>query len=459
MQSNEILNHTQLRRIHHLADLDDAALDWLATHANTYRYKQGEEVFQAGEPIDEMFLIIEGSFSVVDKGHVVFRAEAGDVSGVLPHSRMTHAGATGKADSDALVAGIHRDWFAAMLEHIPILNARLAARMSDRIRDVAKNQQQQEKLVALGKLSAGLAHELNNPAAALARTANSLQKRLADLPTLASTPLSDTTLTTINTLLASASPSRLSTLERGEREDALTDYLEDMGVENGWQLAEGLVDIGLTQGALEPALENLSEPEQHSAVQWLEMLATLQSMSREMGSAAEHIVTLVQSVKTYTHMDRSADLEPCDVREGINSTLVMLGHKLRANDVTVTTHYPDDVPHVPARVGALNQVWTNLIDNAIDAMQASTEKKLTITVTPEDQYLAVSVQDSGAGIPEEQQKKVFEPFFTTKEVGAGTGLGLDIVLSIVKDQHQGTVILESCPGETTFTVRLPLETS
>jgi signal transduction histidine kinase len=457
VQTNETLTHDQLRRIHHLTDLDDAALDWLAKHAQTYRFKQGDIVFRGGDPLDEMFLIIEGGFSVVDNGHVVFRAQAGDVSGVLPHSRMTHAGATSKADDDAFLAGIHRDLFTAMLEHIPELSARLAARMSDRIRDVAKSQQQQEKLVALGKLSAGLAHELNNPAAALARTANSLQKRLSDLPALASTPLGASTLTTINDLLAGATPSRLSTLERGEREDELTDYLADIGIDNAWQLAEGLVDIGLSQEVLEPPLTTLNETERCSAVRWLEMLASLQSMSREMGSAAEHIVTLVQSVKTYTHMDRSADLEPCDVREGINSTLVMLGHKLRANDVTVTTHYPDDVPQVPARVGALNQVWTNLIDNAVDAMQTSSSKQLTITLIPEEKHLAVSVGDSGAGIPEDIQKQIFEPFFTTKDVGAGTGLGLDIVLSIVKDQHQGSVTLESQPGDTVFTVRLPLE--
>ncbi len=457
MQTSEPLSHAQLRRIHQLADLDDAALDWLAEHATTYRFKQGDVIFQEGEPIDEMFLILEGSFSVVNNGNVVFRAETGDVSGVLPHSRMTHAGATGRADTDMFVAGIHRDVLLDMLEHIPELNARLAARMSDRIRDVAKNQQQQEKLMALGKLSAGLAHELNNPAAALARTANALQKRLADLPHLASKPLAKDTLAAMNALLANATPSRLSTLERGEREDELTDYLEDSGIDNAWQLAEGLVDIGLSQASLEPPLDALAEGERQAAVSWLEMLATLQSMSREMGSAAEHIVTLVQSVKTYTHMDRSADLEPCDVREGINSTLVMLAHKLRASDVTVTTHYPDDVPQVPARVGALNQVWTNLIDNAADAMQDSSRKNLTITLTPEEQYLAVSVADSGSGIPEDIQKKIFEPFFTTKDVGAGTGLGLDVVLSIVKDQHQGTVTLNSQPGETVFTVRLPLE--
>ena len=458
MQTDETLTHAQLRYIHHFTDLDEAALDWLAAHAVTYRYQQGDTVFRAGDPIDELFLILEGSFSVVnDKGHVAFRAQAGDISGVLPHSRMTHTGGTGKADGDILIAGIHRDDFTAMLEHIPELNTRLAARMSDRIRETARNQQQQEKLLALGKLSAGLAHELNNPAAALVRTANALQKRVSDLPMLASMPLAGDTLATLNALLTNATPSRLSTLERGEREDELTDYLEDIGIENAWQLAEALVDIGLTQAVLEPPLTPLDDSTRRSAVLWLEMLASLQSMSREMGSAASHIVTLVQSVKTYTHMDRSADLEPCDVREGINSTLVMLAHKVRANDVTVTTHYPDDMPLVPARVGALNQVWTNLIDNAIDAMSSSTHKQLTITITPAAKHLAVSVCDSGAGIPETIQKKIFEPFFTTKDVGAGTGLGLDIVLSIVKDQHQGTVTLESQPGETVFTVRLPLE--
>jgi signal transduction histidine kinase len=459
VRSNESLTHDHLRRIPQFADLDDNALDWLAAHAKTYRFKQDENIFHSGDPIDEMFLIIEGGFSIIDNGYVAFRAQAGDISGVLPHSRMTHAGATGKTDSDTFVAGIHRDFLPEMLEHIPILNARLAARMSDRIRDSAKTQQQQEKLASLGKLSAGLAHELNNPAAALARTANALQKRLADLPHLASKPLAKDTLAAMNALLASATPSRLSTLERGEREDELTDYLEDIGLDKAWQLAEGLVDIGLSQASLEPPLDALAEDERHAAVSWLEMLATLQSMSREMGSAAEHIVTLVQSVKTYTHMDRSVDLEPCDVRQGINSTLVMLAHKLRANDITVTSHYPDNVPQVPARVGALNQVWTNLIDNAADAMQDSSRKNLTITLTPEEQYLAVSVADSGSGIPEDIQKKIFEPFFTTKDVGAGTGLGLDVVLSIVKDQHQGTVTLNSQPGETVFTVRLPLEAS
>jgi signal transduction histidine kinase len=452
------LSHDELRRITLFADLTPDDLTWLAEHATVYRYSDGKVVFHDGDPINEMFVIVAGGFVVFANGQVAFRADQGDVSGALPHSRMTHAGADSQTVGETVIGGIHRDHFPEMLARIPVLDARLAARMSDRIRNVAKNEQQQEKLMALGKLSAGLAHELNNPAAALARTAGALQDRLNTLMSLTTRPMPEVLVAPFKDVLNSAVPLDLASLSRSEREDELADWLEDRGVDNAWELSENLVDVGLTQESLASLLALIDDADVNCAAHWLDMLAGLQTMARDMEQAASHIVTLVQSVKTYTHMDRSTGLEPCDVREGLNSTLVMLGHKLRSNNIHVTTHYPKDVPEVPARVGALNQVWTNLIDNAIDAMKDVAEPHLQIRVEPSETCLYVSVSDNGSGIAEDVQAHIFEPFFTTKDVGEGTGLGLDIVASIVKDQHNGVIDLESKPGHTAFTVQLPLPT-
>ncbi|MEM6430242.1 MAG: ATP-binding protein [Deinococcota bacterium] len=456
--SRDQLSHDELRRVNLFTDLTPDDLSWLAEHTTVYRYPDGVVVFRDGDAIDEMFVIVAGGFVVLANGQVAFRADQGDVSGALPHSRMTHAAAESRTVGETVIGGIHRDHFPQMLAHIPVLDARLAARMSDRIRDVAKKEQQQEKLMALGKLSAGLAHELNNPAAALERTAGALQDRLDTLMSLTIRPMPEVLVGPFEDVLRTASPPDLSSLARSEREDDLSDWLEDRSVDNAWELSESLVDVGLTQETLATLLAPVDEADVTCAVRWLDMLASLQTMSRDMQQAASHIVTLVQSVKTYTHMDRSSGLEPCDVREGLNSTLVMLGHKLRNNNVQVTTHYPDNVPEVPARVGALNQVWTNLIDNAIDAMKDANDAQLKIALEPSPTCLSVTISDNGSGIPEDIQARIFEPFFTTKDVGEGTGLGLDIVASIVKDQHSGVIELESEPGHTAFTVQLPLST-
>ncbi|MEM7734710.1 MAG: ATP-binding protein [Deinococcota bacterium] len=456
--SHDQLSHDELRRITLFTDLDDDALTWLAEHANVYHYPDGELVFRNGDPADEMTLIIAGGFAVFANGQVVFRADAGEIAGTLPHSRMTHVSADGRAVGDTIIGGIHRDHFPEMLARIPILDARLVARMSDRIRDVAKKEQQQEKLMALGKLSAGLAHELNNPAAALERTAGALQDRLDMLMGLTTRPMPEVLVGPFEEVLRTASAPDLSSLARSEREDDLSDWLEDRSVDSAWEVSESLVDVGLTQESLATLLAPINEADVNCAVRWLDMLASLQTMARDMQQAASHIVTLVQSVKTYTHMDRSTGLELCDVREGLNSTLVMLGHKLKTNNINVTTDYPDNVPEVPARVGALNQVWTNIIDNAIDAMQDANDAQLKIMLEPTPTCLYVTISDNGSGIPKDVQARIFEPFFTTKDVGEGTGLGLDIVASIVKDQHSGVIELESEPGHTAFTVQLPLST-
>ena len=445
-----------VRRIEAFSRLGDERLQWLIDNSETIALQQGDVLFKNGDRAEYMYVLLEGSVRVQsDKGETVFEVHAPDIFGVLPNSRMDVFNGTGYSLAQTRIMALHKLLFFEMIDRMPALGPKLAELMSDRIRDQTTRAQQREKMVSLGKLSAGLAHELNNPAAAVRRTAVSLRSRLEQLPeqlvSAADPALNATWLEQLQALLAAAQPSPLSTLARSEREDALLDWLETQGLDNAWQFAETLVEAGIDETLLEQYTAPWPTP---AGLQWLEFYLAVRSMLQDIESAAERISGLVGSIKSYTHMDRAADKQATDIRAGLDNTLAMLGHKLKAKNIGLEKDYPDDLPQVPAYPGELNQVWTNLIDNAVDAMDEG--GKLVILIKQQEAHVAVHIIDSGPGIPEQLRQRIFEPFFTTKGVGEGTGLGLDIAHNIIRKQHRGEIRLDSRPGHTEFTVTLPL---
>jgi signal transduction histidine kinase len=323
---------------------------------------------------------------------------------------------------------------------------------------------QRERLLALGSLSAGLTHELNNPAAAAVRATATLRERVAKmrhkLGLIAEGPFSREALASLveiqeRTAERVAKAPALSPLEASDREDALTDWLEEHGIGHGWQLAPAFVQAGLDVDWLERVAAAVGEEILPNAVGWLNYTVETELLMNEIEDSTARISHLVDAAKQYAQLDR-APYRVVDVHELLDSTLLMLSGKL-GPDIEVVKDYDRALPPVPAYPAELNQVWTNLVDNAVSAMNgAGGQGTLTVRTARDHERLLVEFRDTGPGIPPEIKGRIFDPFFTTKPVGEGTGLGLDISWRIVVDKHHGTLRVESVPGDTRFQVLLPL---
>ncbi|MEU1529156.1 ATP-binding protein [Streptomyces fagopyri] len=320
---------------------------------------------------------------------------------------------------------------------------------------------QRERLLALGSLSAGLTHELNNPAAAAIRATSTLRDRVAHmrhkLGAIASGPYGRDTLETLIEIqertaeqVAKATP--LSPLEASDREDALGDWLEDHDIAGGWQLAPTFVQAGLDTDWLDQVAATVDEDTLEGAIRWLNYTVETELLMNEIEDSTTRISHLVDAAKQYSQLDR-APYQVVDVHELLDSTLMMLAGKMGPG-IKVTKQYDRTAPRIPAYPGELNQVWTNLIDNAASAMEG--EGRLTVRTTHDHDQLLVEFRDTGPGVPAEIRDRIFDPFFTTKPVGEGTGLGLDISWRIVANKHHGSLSVQSVPGDTRFQVRLPM---
>jgi signal transduction histidine kinase len=358
---------------------------------------------------------------IAEGDHVVSRytgssVHRGKFLGVDPTGR--ESGYSGIAIHRIACGKIVEEWAEA--DNLEVVQSALELELRRRERI------EQEKMAALGKLSAGLAHELNNPAAAARRAAEQLREA-----TVEAQPLS-----------------------HSDREQELTDWLEERGFGEAWDLAPTLGAAGLDVGRLEKLAAEIDEGETLAgALEWLGATLRLTDLANQVGQSAGRISDLVRAMKEYTHMDRAAYAET-DVREGLETTLTILEHKLK--DAAVEREYEEDLPRIWSSAGELNQVWTNLIDNAIDAVEG--DGNIKVRTSRENDRIIVEVVDDGSGIPEEIHSRIFDPFFTTKEIGEGTGLGLDIVRRIVAG-HGGEITFHSEPGETRFTVLLPVNTT
>jgi signal transduction histidine kinase len=320
--------------------------------------------------------------------------------------------------------------------------------------------QQRQQLLALGALSAGLTHELNNPAAAAVRANSALKDRVAGmrrkLAMMAHDEIDKRLLELLvdvqeEAVLGVASAPKLSAMEESEREDELTEWLNDHGATDAWELAPVFVAAGTTPEFLGKLAEGSPPELLDGALRWLAYTLETELLLDEITDSVTRISTLVAAAKQYSHMDR-APFERADIHEGLKSTLAMLAGKLTG--LTVVKELDRTLPPVPVYAGELNQVWTNLIDNAVQAMAG--EGTLTIRTSRDGDYVRVEIGDTGPGIAPELRQRIFEPFFTTKPVGQGTGLGLDISYRIVVARHGGDLTVESEPGDTRFVVRLPL---
>jgi signal transduction histidine kinase len=369
---------------------------------------------------------------------------------------MTVFPATGRAVTAARMLTFPRELFDDLLLHLPELGRRLVAAMVDRAREATRGEQQRDRLAALGKLSAGLAHELNNPAAAAQRTAERLRGAVADfrssVSTLEGIQLTEVERSAIESFESSccASEPETDVLKASELQDEIETLLHQHGIKDGWQYASGLVESGASPEPLRAMLDGVRRNVAEPALKRVSALVEINDLLNELENSTSKISDLVRAIKEYSYMDQ-APLQDVDLTKGLENTLTILGHKLKKG-VTIKRDYSPTPLLVNSYGSELNQVWTNIIDNAVDAMHG--EGELRIRTYSDDNYAVVEIGDSGPGIPPEIKSRIFEPFFTTKGVGEGTGLGLDTTLRIVR-KHRGSIDVTSTPGDTRFQVRLP----
>lgn len=446
-----------LRKIEVLEGFSDKQLEWFLAHGEYREYSDGDIIGKQNDPSDYMFIILEGTIEFRQNDNV-FRNEAGKVTGMLPFSRLTKFAGTGVSIGNLKMLRVHKKDFMDMLQAIPELGQRLVGLMVDRAREFSKLELRQEKLMSLGKLSAGLAHELNNPAAATQRSASQLSEAMLDLETRSARLGAKIGVEGLEKLVAHLSTlvhKPLSALERSEREDELTDWLENNGARNAYDWAATWVDAGADIAWVDSLhtlkYEVASKEAMPEVIAWLEATLRTRSLVNVIKDSSERISGLVKAIKSYTYMDQAAKQE-INVQDGLETTLSLFAYKFKKG-ITVERDYTPNLPKISAFGSELNQVWTNLIDNAIDAMNEQGIIRVKTRLEPE--HILIEIGDDGPGIPAEVQARMFEPFFTTKEVGKGTGLGLDTVRQIVK-HHQGSISVESKAGDTRFQVRLPI---
>jgi signal transduction histidine kinase len=436
---------------------------WLAAHGIRERHALGDVITRKGEQATRLFVLFRGHLVIrVDRGagmHKVFEWQAGEIGGTMPYSRGATPPNDVVVESEADMLTIDRTLFPTLTRECPELTAFCVHTMVDRARHFTQADLRDDKLISLGKLAAGLAHELNNPASAVVRGAKLLGESIAvseeaarKLGAAGLSPAQLARIDAIRALCLRAAPTMMrSALGRSDREDELADWLADHDADE--RCAGPLSETAVTIEALD-ALAAVAPGEVLNVVlKWMAAGCNVRMLSSDIETAATRIHGLVGAVKGFTFMDHAPRPEPVDIRQGVYDTLVMLAAKTRARQAQVDIVMPDDLPRAHAVGAELNQVWMNLIDNALDAVPQG--GRVTVSATGEPTALVVRVVDNGAGIPPEVQRRIFDPFFTTKGVGQGSGLGLDIVRRLIK-QHDGEIAVTSEPGRTEFTVRLPL---
>jgi signal transduction histidine kinase len=453
----------ELRAISVFSDLAADALAWLASQMSLFELQPGDVLIRAGDPADHLVVLFRGEVHAERGDGSVYIIHTGQVTGLLPYSRLVRYPSTARAIVESRGAILHKDKFAEMLERMPVLQQRLVNILSDRIRETTAADQQREKLIALGKISAGLAHELNNPASAARRGVDNLRQAFTSVRTAAlqleqrGLPLSSRVFLAQldrDWIEQAGAQSALDTLERSEREEEFAEWLDNHNVANSWDLAASLVDAGCNRSTLEQVANQIPAEFLADALVRVTASITISRLLEEIESSIGKISELVRAVKEYSYMDQMPEQE-IDIHAGLENTLLMLRHQLK-HGIEVFRDYDRTLPPICARGSELNQVWTNLISNAIDSMDG--EGKLRIRTSREPTFAVVEVIDNGPGIPPEIKTRIFEPFFTTKPVGEGTGLGLDTVRRIIQNHH-GDVTFDSRPGETRFVVRIPFSKS
>ena len=459
----------ELRSLFLFEKLSDEQLNWLCNEGHVITVEPGV-VYKQGDPATCFYVLIEGAVVLSQ------RVGADDVEVTRTEQPGVYAGAwqaymgerapktynnTLRAIAPSRFFELSADTFGQMMHDWFPMALHLLEGLFFGIRNVQAAVGQRERLLALGSLSAGLTHELNNPAAAAVRATASLRERVAGmrhkLALIAKGPYDRATLDTLIRLQEEsverlAKAPTLTPLEASDREDDLGDWFDAHSIGGGWELAPTFVQAGLDVAWLDQVAGTVDTSTLEGAIRWLNYTVETEMLMNEIEDATERISTLVGAARQYSQMDR-APYRVIDVHELLDSTLLMLSRKI-GDRINVVKDYDRSLPSVPAYAAELNQVWTNLIDNAVAAMEG--EGTLTIRTARDNDFLLVEICDNGPGVPAEIQERIFEPFFTTKPVGEGTGLGLDISWRIVVNKHHGDLRVESVPGDTRFQVRLPL---
>jgi signal transduction histidine kinase/predicted CoA-binding protein len=454
-----------LKKVDFFSGLADDDLARLCEMVQEIRLRAGDELITEGSIGDEAYVIKEGSLEIIKSsgGRSVLLAVRGpgDVIGEMSLLESSPRFATVRAKTDALLLSISHKQLGHLLETSPSAARAMLYTVTARFRSSELALRQNERMAQLGTLTAGIAHELNNPAAAAQRGADQLRSAIAELQSaqfrLSAHAISEQQMGTLMELdqmarERAAQPVNLDSLSRSDREAALEDWLDEQGVNNAWELAPVLVNLGYEPEQLQMLQDKFPPDQLPEVIGWLGATYSIYNLLEEIHQGAERISETVKALKSYVYLDQ-APMQQVDIHSGLDNTLVMLRGKLKTG-VTVKREYAPDLPHILVFGSELNQVWTNIIDNAIDAMDGRGE--ITIRTYKEEPWVVVEINDNGPGIPDEIQEKIFSPYFTTKPVGKGTGMGLNISSNIVR-KHGGEIKAFSQPGRTCFQVKLPLD--
>ena len=456
----------RLRTVPLFSELPTEDLERLSVGTEEVLLPAGTLLFSEGDRGDRAFVVLEGQIEIVKAtvgGEVLLAVQSEGVVGEMALLEDAPRNASVRARSDVSLLAIPKARLDELLDSSPSASRAFFEVMLGRWRDTQASLQQSERMAQLGTLTAGLAHELNNPAAAVNRSAGQLaeaMERYGNARAVVALGLGEASLGFLEDLIGSirqrsGGGSSLSALDRADFEDDVEAWLADHDVDRSWELAPGLVDAGVTLDRLSELADQVEGSKLAGVIDLIGAAQEQLALLYQVEEGTRRMSAIVKALKSYAYLDQ-APVQNVDVTAGLNDTLMLLEHKTK--DIEVHREYADDLPRIEALGGELNQVWTNLIDNALYAVTESekTDGRLIVRATPTESGVVVEVEDNGPGIPEEIQSRIFDSFFTTKPPGSGTGLGLDISRNIVIYHHGGNLTVESQPGRTVFRVELPL---
>jgi signal transduction histidine kinase len=438
-------------------------LAWLAEHGRLRHLEAGDVLAHKGKPVDGLHIVLAGHVSLsVDRGsgpQKMIEWRAGEVSGILPYSRLQTPPGDAVAEEPTEILTVPKDQFQALTRECFEVTKALVHTMIDRARLFTSGDLQNEKMISLGKLSAGLAHELNNPASAIERSAALLEDRLEEAEkatqALGAARLSDAQLAAVDDIRAAclAKPAQgvRSPIEQADREEAIADWLADHRLDT--RTAETLGETQVTFEALDELAATVQGPTLDAVLRWAAAGCSVRNLAAEIQDAAMRVSGLVMAIKGFTHMDQAMVAEPVELGPSLGNTVTVLRAKAGQKSAAVAIELEAGLPRVRGFAGELNQIWGNLIDNALDAVPDG--GRVEVEAKREGERVVVSVIDNGPGIPAAIRESIFDPFFTTKPMGQGTGLGLDIARRLVR-HNGGTIEVDSRPGRTEFRVRLAI---